>query len=84
MLHHELQLMVKAGLTPVEALRAATSDAAACLGVADKAGRIQAGGDASFVLVEGNPLEDISTTERITQVFFHGEEVNRGELIGKK
>lgn len=84
MLHHELQLMVKAGLTPLDALRAATSDAATCLGVADRAGRIQTGGDASLVLVEGNPLEDISATERIVEVFFHGEKVNREELMGKK
>lgn len=84
MVHHELQLMVKAGLTPLEALRAATSDAAACLSAADRAGRIQAGGDASLVLVEGNPLEDISATERIVQVFFHGEDVNRGALVERK
>jgi ABC-type multidrug transport system permease subunit len=84
MLHHEMQLLVKAGLTPMEALRAATSAAAECLGASEKAGRISAGGDASFVLVEGNPLEDISATERIVQVFFHGEAVNRGNLVEKK
>jgi ABC-type multidrug transport system permease subunit len=83
MLHHELQLLVKAGFTPMDALRAATSDAAECLGAADRAGHIQAGGDASLVLVEGNPLEDISATGRIVNVFFHGEEVNRGALVEK-
>jgi ABC-type multidrug transport system permease subunit len=84
MLHHEMQLMVKAGLTPLDVLRAATSSAAECLGASDKAGRISAGGDASLVLVEGNPLEDISATERIVEVFFHGESVNRGTLVAKK
>jgi N-acetylglucosamine-6-phosphate deacetylase len=84
MLHHELQLLVKAGFTPVDALRAATSDAADCLGAADRAGRIQAGGDASLVLVEGNPLEDIAATERIVNIFFHGEQVDRGALVEKK
>ena len=84
MLHHELQLLVKAGLTPVEALGAATAGAADCLGVADKAGRITAGGDATLVLVEGNPLEDITTTERIVGVYFHGESVHREALIEKK
>ena len=34
--------------------------------------------------VPGNPLEDISSTERIVEVFFHGESVNRGNLIEKK
>jgi ABC-type multidrug transport system permease subunit len=84
MLHHELQLLVKAGFTPVDALRAATSDAADCLGAADQAGRIRTGGDASLVLVEGNPLEDISDTERIVNIFFHGEQVDRGALVEKK
>jgi ABC-type multidrug transport system permease subunit len=84
MLHRELQLLVKAGLTPLDALRAATADAAACLDAGDRAGRLQQGGDASLVLVEGNPLEDISATERIVDVFFHGEKVNREELFGKK
>jgi len=84
MLHNELRLLVKAGLTPAEALRAATSDAADCLGAEAKAGRLQAGGDASLVLVEGNPIEDIAATERIVEVFFHGEKVNRNALVEKK
>jgi hypothetical protein len=36
------------------------------------------------VLVEGNPLEDISDTERIVNIFFHGEQVDRGALVEKK
>ncbi|MGO9241714.1 MAG: ABC transporter permease [Bryobacteraceae bacterium] len=82
MLHHELRLLVKAGLTPLEALRAATSDAADCLG-APRAGRLGAGLDATLVVVEGNPFEEISSTERIDEVFFHGENVHRGELVEK-
>ena len=83
MLHHELRLLVKAGLTPLEALRAATSDAADCLG-APRAGRLGAGLDATLVVVEGNPFEEISSTERIDEVFFHGENVRRGELVEKQ
>lgn len=83
MLHHELRLLVKAGLTPLEALRAATSDAADCLG-APRAGRLGPGLDASLVVVEGNPFEEISSTERIVEVFFHGENVHRGALVEKK
>jgi hypothetical protein len=83
MLHHELRLLVQAGLTPLEALRAATSDAADCLG-APRAGRLGPGADASFILVEGNPLAEISSTERIVEVFFHGENVHRGALVEKK
>ena len=83
MLHHELRLLVQAGLTPLEALRAATSDAADCLG-APRAGRLGPGADASLVLVEGNPVEEISSTERIVEVFLHGENVHRGALVEKK
>jgi ABC-type multidrug transport system permease subunit len=83
MLHHELRLLVQAGLTPLEALRAATSDAADCLG-APRAGRLGPGSDASFILVEGNPLAEISSTERIVEVFLHGENVHRGALVEKK
>ena len=84
MIHHELALLVKAGLPPIEALRAATANAADCLGASASAGRIREGGDATAVLVEGNPLEDIAATGRISIVFFRGEWVNRSGLIEKK
>jgi ABC-type multidrug transport system permease subunit len=83
MLHHELRLLVQAGLSPMEALRAATTGAAGCLG-APAAGRLGAGRDATFVVVEGNPFEEISSTERIAGVFFRGENVNRDGLVEKK
>jgi imidazolonepropionase-like amidohydrolase len=82
--HNELRLLVKAGFAPVDALRADTADAAGCLGAAGRAGQLREGGDASLILVEGNPLEDIASTERIVNVFFHGERVDRGALVARE
>ena len=79
--HRELQLLVKLGLTPAEALKAATSNAAMLLGIGDRAGFIRKGYQATLLLVDGNPLEDISTTERVSVVFFKGERITRGDLF---
>jgi imidazolonepropionase-like amidohydrolase len=80
-IHRELQLWVKAGIPPAEALKAATSGAARLLGAGNRIGLIQPGYDATLVVVEGNPLEDISVTERIWAVLFKGERVARGDLF---
>ncbi|KAI1093809.1 putative hydrolase [Rostrohypoxylon terebratum] len=72
-LHHELELLVRAGLTPLEALRAATSLAAQHFNLPDR-GRISPGLRADLVLVEGNPVEDITATARIVKVWSNGEE----------
>ncbi|KAI0843403.1 putative hydrolase [Hypoxylon sp. FL0890] len=74
-LHHELELLVRAGLTPLEALRAATSLAAEHFNLRDR-GRIVPGIRADLVLVEGNPDEDITATQRISRVWSGGEEAS--------
>jgi imidazolonepropionase-like amidohydrolase len=80
-LHRELQLWVKAGIPADVALRAATHNAAQLLGAADRIGAIRKGYEASMLLVDGNPLEEISATERISAVFFRGERVSRPDLF---
>ena len=80
-LHRELQLLVQAGATPKDALLAATGHAAKLLGAANRLGAIRPGYDATLLLVDGNPLEDISYTERISVVLFQGERVNRAALL---
>ena len=69
--HHELQLLVAAGLTPVEALRAATSTPARRFGLADR-GRIVAGARADLLLVDGDPTTSISDTLSIRAVWRRG------------
>ena len=74
-LHHELAKLVDAGLTPREALVAATSAPAAIFNLG-KRGRIAAGYKADMVLVEGDPLQDVKATRRIVEVWKDGESVN--------
>ncbi|MGO9181041.1 MAG: amidohydrolase family protein [Candidatus Limnocylindrales bacterium] len=66
--HHELQLLVAAGLTPVQALRAATSTPARRFGLTDR-GRISAGARADLLLVDGDPTTAISDTLSIRAVW---------------
>ena len=80
-IHRELQLWVRAGLTPAAALQAATANAARHLGMGGRIGSIKPGFDADLLLVEGNPLEDIAATERISTVFYKGERVDRTALL---
>lgn len=69
--HHELQLLVAAGLSPAEALRAATSTPARRFGLADR-GRIAAGARADLLLVDGDPTTTISDTLSIRAVWRRG------------
>jgi imidazolonepropionase-like amidohydrolase len=71
-IHEELWHFVEAGLTPYETLRIATHDAAEYLGTADTIGTVEVGKKADLVLLEGNPLEDISNTKNIVGVMARG------------
>jgi imidazolonepropionase-like amidohydrolase len=79
-LHDELALLVDAGFTPSEALRAATLNPALFLGLSDSLGTIEAGKTASIVLLEANPLEDMHNTQRIVAVISEGRYLNREVL----
>jgi imidazolonepropionase-like amidohydrolase len=74
--HAELEHMVTAGLTPAQAITASTKTAADVLGLADL-GTIATGKSASFLVLDANPLEQISNTQRIAHVYLRGAEVRR-------
>ena len=80
-IHRELVLLVQAGLTPNEALQAATGRAAAALDAANRIGFLKPGMEANLLLVDGNPLIDITATERISMVVFRGERIVRADLF---
>ena len=71
-LHWELEQLVEAGLAPIDALRAATSDAAAAIGRDADSGRIQAGYRADLVVLGGDPLQQIRNTRHIRGVLQNG------------
>ncbi|WP_297645106.1 amidohydrolase family protein [Pseudonocardia sp.] len=75
-LHHELALLVEAGLSTVEALRSATSLPARCFGLGDR-GSITPGLRADLVLVTGDPLADIAATRSIERIWCAGVDVTR-------
>ncbi len=77
---HELQLMVAGGLTPLEAITAATGNSAKALKVDDERGTIAVGKLADLVLVDGAPHQNIAEIERIKTVWFGGREVDREKL----
>jgi imidazolonepropionase-like amidohydrolase len=83
-LHHELQLWVKAGIPARVALTAATRNGARLLRAENRFGTIREGLEANLLLVDGNPLEDVSATERISLVVFKGERIRRGTLFDQK
>lgn len=75
----EFEYMVKFGMTPAQAIRAATSDAAKLMGWQDRVGSIEAGKFADLVAVEGDPLADITELERVKFVM-KGGHVLKNEL----
>jgi Tol biopolymer transport system component len=80
-IHLELEELVAAGLTPMEALVAATSTAARVLGAQDEIGTIEVGKRADLVLLDTDPLEDIRNTRRIWKVIQGGQVVDREGLL---
>ncbi len=83
-MHHELQLWVQAGIPVEVALRAATVNAAKLLRAGSHIGAIRQGMDADLLLVDGDPLQDITATERISLVIFKGERLRRADLFNQK
>jgi imidazolonepropionase-like amidohydrolase len=81
-LHRELELLVRAGLSPVEALRAATSVPAGAFALPDR-GRVAAGLRADLLLVQGDPTRDILATRDIVAIWKLGRRVDReGYRVG--
>ena len=74
--HQELEDMVRAGLSPSDVLVAATSAAAAVMGL-DETGLIAQGKSADFIVLEANPLDDITNTRGIIDVYLRGERIDR-------
>jgi imidazolonepropionase-like amidohydrolase len=79
-LHEELALLAQAGFTPMQALQSATRDAAQYLGLLDSMGTIEKGKVADLVLLDANPLAEISNTRKINAVALGGKLISKQEL----
>ena len=83
-LHEELALLVRGGMSPLDAFRAATIEPALYFGMVDSMGTIAAGKVADLVILRGNPLLDIRQTRNILAVMTNGrliDSVERGRLL---
>jgi imidazolonepropionase-like amidohydrolase len=79
-IHDELAELVRAGLSPADALRSATIDAARFSGKAREFGSIEVGKVADMILLDADPLSDIRSTGKIAGLFFNGQYLDRAAL----
>jgi imidazolonepropionase-like amidohydrolase len=79
--HLDLESMVGIGMTPMEAIVAATRDGAEIAHL--DTGLVAPGKNADFIVLDANPLESISNTRRIDKVYLRGEEVPRAAMAAK-
>lgn len=79
-IHHELELLVAAGMTPLQAVRTATYNAARIMRADEDWGSLQAGRAANVLIVAGNPAERISDTRKVETVILNGKILDRASL----
>jgi imidazolonepropionase-like amidohydrolase len=80
----EIELWVAAGIPPEVALQGATFNAARLLRVENRIGSIEKGKEASLLVVDGNPLQDVRALSAIANVFLKGERVRRTDIFDQK
>jgi imidazolonepropionase-like amidohydrolase len=80
--HTELENLVAAGMTPAQVLVAATRNTAEILGL-DDLGMVAVGKSADFIVLDMNPLDDITNVRRISRVYLRGKEVDRAAMRAK-
>ncbi|MES2605423.1 MAG: amidohydrolase family protein, partial [Pseudomonadota bacterium] len=79
-MHTEMENMVAAGMSPAQVLIAATRVSAGIVGLQHELGTVAVGKSADFVVLDANPLEDITNTRSIARVYLRGQEIPRGAM----
>jgi imidazolonepropionase-like amidohydrolase len=82
-LHHELELLVEAGIPPIEVIKIATSNGARALDIEGDVGTIEPGKQADMIILSENPLDDISNTKKIEAVIVDGQFIDNKQIIRK-
>jgi imidazolonepropionase-like amidohydrolase len=83
-LHHELELLVEAGIPPLNVIKIATRNGAQALDIERDVGTIEPGKQADMIVLSENPLDDISNTKKIETVINNGQLIDRVELMNKE
>jgi imidazolonepropionase-like amidohydrolase len=86
-LHHELEILVEAGIPPLEVIKIATRNGATALGIEEDVGTLESGKQADMIILSENPLDDISNTKEIETVIVDGQfidskQIIKGEILG--
>jgi imidazolonepropionase-like amidohydrolase len=76
-LHHELELLIEAGISPLEVIKIATKNGAQALGIEEDVGTIEPGKQADMIILSDNPVEDIHNTKKIEAVINNGHFIER-------
>ena len=80
-LHHELELLVEAGISPLDVIKIATGNGADALGILNKVGTIEHGKEADMVVLAANPIDSISNTKKIEAIINDGKLVDREKIL---
>ena len=78
--HTELENMVAAGMTPAEAIVAGTKNGAEILGLEKDLGMVTVGKSADFIVLNANPLDEMTNSRKIDRVYLRGHQVDRARL----
>jgi imidazolonepropionase-like amidohydrolase len=80
-LHHELELLVEAGISPLDVIKIATRNGADALGILNKVGTIERGKEADMIVLGANPIYKISNTKKMEAIINDGKLVDREEIL---
>jgi len=83
-LHHELELLVEAGISPLDVIKIATKNGADALGILNKVGTIENGKEADMIILAANPIDNISNTKKIEAIINDGKFVDRDKILLNK
>jgi imidazolonepropionase-like amidohydrolase len=76
-LHHDLEILVEAGIPPLEVIKIATRNGAQALGIENDVGTIEPGKQADMIILSGNPVDGMSNTKKIEAVINNGQFIKR-------